>query len=183
MFVAFLFDPTPTGACDYGSYLRDRVFESGILQRARKTMLVRVGDVLFYNYGSANEIATRLETTNAWPGKLKRPLTEELGAHRVYAHAIRGIGKDTAIVLHEHLLNEDFYIGAIGVNRRNGAHYVLFQQMLLFRHLLCGDSCWTDFEEEVDELQELGFRDVRYVGNSLHRFVRWGYQDGSMPAN
>lgn len=180
MFAALLFDPTSIGTSDYGAFMRDRVYETGILQSARKRMLVRIGDLLFYELPRPDEVEARLQSTNALPGMLKRPLAEDLGKHRVYAHAIRGIDKRSLTAINSCLWKETFYMGAFGINSRIRLHSVLFNHMLLLRHLFSGTRCWTDDPDETDELRAVGFTEVPYIGDALDRFVRWAWQDGSM---
>jgi hypothetical protein len=180
MFVALLFDPTSIGTCDYGAFMRDRVYETGILQGARKRMLLRIGDLLYYRLPQPDDVAAHLQSTNALPGMLKRPLTEDLGKHRVYAHAIRGIDKRSLTAINSRLWKESFYLGAFGIDTRIRLHRVLFDHMLLLRHLLSGKRCWTDDRYETEELRAVGFTEVPYVGDALDRFVRWAWQDGSV---
>jgi hypothetical protein len=163
---AFLFDPS-TVEGHYGDWARDVLFRSRILQRSNECMKVRIGDLLYDQVPPdkipPREIEYRLTSGNLCPGLLKRALDSALWKHCIYVIAVDGISAATALQLHAWLYTQEPYMGCYGFNL-SGLQWYLFEFCLILRYRIVGDECWTDYDEEVLELQQLGcFANIRHV--------------------
>ena len=185
MHVAFLFDSDdPKYDGFYGIPIRDEILETNVLQESGRHMKVYIGDVLTYSNAKDKSHYVELSEAIYFSHEFQNLDIERVrGTYfqkTIFVWVIENITSSIATQLHDALQNNSAYLGMHGVELAFPIHLVFYRNFIGSQYRLNGQSArvfYTMNEEdgkdysEIDDLLELGFKDVDWEDNGARQTI------------
>lgn len=181
--VAFLFNADHfSGHGNYATAVNSIVFGLGILQSSGRHMKFGRGDVLTFGHartrGELRALCERVYRSPTWSRILQEKLDATHGVATVYALVFHNITQDIASELHEALIQQEGYLGALEVDFCYALHLVFFRNLIGTQYRFEGQRCrmffaMSDkenscFDNQLEEMRAYGFSDVDWEDRGAH---------------
>jgi hypothetical protein len=166
---------------DYGTPIRNKIFQAGVLQDSARRLVVRIGDVLTLQHAKTHAELAKLNDalyfSHHWTLLDEKKLRDTYGRSTVFVWAIANIDEASARRLHCTLSGEQSYLGMHGIDLSIRTHLVFYRLCLPARYRIRAKSCHIFYDmgqrEEVDhweakELRNIGFDTVDYEDRGAH---------------
>jgi hypothetical protein len=181
--IALLFNWRAYGQVgNYWWATRDLVFGSGILQRSARHMKVSVGDVLVgRERGVDQKLLYRAAVESSeWRLVDEDRLLEAFQPPTVFAIVFENMPRAVATELHEVLMADPGYLGAVSVHFEFPPHLALYRAHLPPEFRVRGDYARIFYsmgsnegrgEHDLAELRRLGYSDVAFEDRGASRTI------------
>lgn len=165
----------------YGDPIRNTILSTRILQKSKRHLKVKIGDVLLYSNARSHahytEMAEITYFSHPWQLLNVDAVRSTYMRRTVYCWAIQNVTDPVARSLHEALLADDAYLGMHAIDLTNPAHLVFYRNSLISKYRLKGNTARIFYsmgnedekdESEVKALRRLGYRSVDWEDKGAH---------------
>lgn len=182
MIIAVLFnsdDPKFEGY--YGPPIRDRIFDTYVLQSSKRHMKVKHGDVLIYSHAQTHENYERIAEAIYFGAMWSRVKAERIRAsymrETIWAWIIQNVTHKIAEDLDVALSSESSYLGLHAVDYSYPPHLALYRNSMPAYCRIIGTTCTLPYsmgnEDEINEFEAehlltLGFTKVDWEDRGAH---------------
>jgi len=159
----------------YGGPIRNEIFQTKVLQDAKREMEISVGDILVFSHSETGEQyienCEKIYFVNSWNFLQKDKLIYSYRYGTIYAWVIKDIVKEIATELNNSLLDNSAYLGMHDIDFDYPYHLTFYKKLLIPEYRIKGNTITMfysfDNEEEIDdtlsvELKKLGFEEIKW---------------------